>query len=159
MMLDLAALPDMTARSIQSHDERRGCEETYVNERPVRSFEETVFLVYRSSVPSMRGSGSLTPTKAETLGALGVNTRRPSAPSHDDTADRARDARVVLLARKYEGISTTEDEARIEILTQRLRRLSPRVTPKDLDQLTLMVGQLEEVSSNLDEIRSKFGLK
>lgn len=159
MMLDLAVLPDMTARSVQSHDERRGREETLVNERPAPGFEETVFLVYRSNVPSMRGSGSLTPTGAELRGQFGANEARRIATPPDDAVDRARDARVALLARKYEGVSTTEDEARIEILTQRLRKLSPRVTTTDLDNLSTMIGQLEEVSSNLDEIRSKFGLK
>lgn len=79
--------------------------------------------------------------------------------SKEDAVDRARDARVALLARKYEGLSTVEDDARLAILTARLRKLSPRVTNADLDRLTTIVGELEQVSSNLDAIRSRFGLK
>ena len=43
--------------------------------------------------------------------------------------------------------------------TARLRKLSPRVTSTDLDNLGTMVGELEKVSTNLDVLRSKFGLK
>lgn len=59
--------------------------------------------------------------------------------AHDVEAARARDARLA-------------------ILTARLRKLSPRVTSADIDKLTTMVGELEQVSSNLEEIRRKFGL-
>lgn len=157
-MLELGVLPDMTG-SAQLHDERRGREETFVSEQQAPSFQETVFLFYRSDVPLMRGSGSLTPTGDELRGKSRASEARRIATPPDDAVNRDRDARVALLARKYEGVSTTEDEARIEILTQRLRKLSPRVTTKDLDNVSAMLGQLEEVSSNLDEIRGKFGLK
>lgn len=159
MMFDLATTTDMTARALQAREEKRGREETFVADRPSRAFEETAFLVYTSDVPSMRRNGTLTPTGAE-LTTLVERSQAPlkTVPT-EDVADRARDARVALLARKYEGLSTVEDDARLAILTARLRKLSPRVTSTDIDNLTTMVGELEQVSSNLDEIRSKFGLK
>jgi hypothetical protein len=47
-------------------------------------------------------------------------------PSQLETAS---DQRLMILARKYEGAALTrEDHARVAILTQRLRRLAPRVT-------------------------------
>jgi hypothetical protein len=163
MMFDLAPVADMTARTIQARDEKRGREETFVADQPARRFEETRFLVYSSDIPSVRRNGTLTPTVAE----LRRQTEPMPAPAkeagvqgvHDNAADRARDARVALLARKYEGLSTVEDDARLAILTARLRKLTPRVTSADLDKLTTMVGELEDVSANLDAIRSKFGLK
>ena len=159
MMFDIAITSDMTARALQARDEKRGREETFVADRPSRAFEETPFLVYRAHVPSARRNGTLTPTGAE-LGSLnGTMSSPPKTASKEDAVDRARDARVALLARKYEGLSTVEDDARLAILTARLRKLSPRVTNADLDRLTTIVGELEQVSSNLDAIRSKFGLK
>lgn len=158
MMFDLATTTDMTARALQARDEKRGREETFVADRPSRTFEETSFLVYRSDVPSMRRNGTFTPTGAELTNLL-VESRAVSKMPAENAADRARDTRVALLARKYEGLSTVEDDARLAILTARLRKLSPRVTSADIDSLTTMVGELEQVSSNLDEIRSKFGLK
>lgn len=70
--------------------------------------------------------------------------------------DAASDARVSLLVQKYEGKSTKEDSARLEILTQRLRRLSPRVTSEDIAALGIMVDQLEEISDDIDQIAKKF---
>lgn len=159
MIFDLAPVADITAGTFQAREEKRGREETSVPRRPARGFEETPFLVYRSDVPSMHRNGTLTPTAAE----LRMQTAATPPPVReivrDDPAGRARDVRVSLLARKYEGLSTVEDDARLAILTARLRRLAPRVTAADIDKLTTMVGELEQVSANLDEIRSKFGLK
>lgn len=159
MMFDLAATTDMT-RTLQAREEKRGREETFVAERPSRAFEETVFLVYRTDVPSMRRNGTLTPTGAELASLVESTPHAPlKAMSKEDAVDRARDARVALLVRKFEGQSTVEDDARLAILTERLRKLSPRVTSADIDNATTMVGELEQVSANLDAIRSKFGLK
>jgi hypothetical protein len=83
----------------------------------------------------------------------------PSPTSRLERFKRGRRSEAALLARKYEGLSTVEDDARLAILTARLRKLTPRVTAADIDKLRTMVGELEQVSANVDEIRSKFGLK
>ncbi len=162
MMLDLTVIHEMTTHSVQLQDERRGSPETFIDELPVRGAEETLFLVNRYRVPSTRRTGTLTATGEELrsrsdvdAGAQVAPRLRPDEPA--DPADLARDARVALLARNCEGTSTVEDDARFEILTQRLRKLRPRVEREDIGAISDMVDQLETVSDNLDEIRSKFG--
>jgi hypothetical protein len=162
-MLDVGSFSDITAPNAYPFEERRGrgrgWEETVVGERPVPAFQPTEFVSYWSSVPSMNRGGLSTATVAELREAFPPKSLEQLGPEADDPVIRARDERVALLVRKYEGMSTTEDEARLQILTQRLRRLSPRVTPEDLNSLSTMVGHLEETSADLDEIRAKFGLR
>ena len=158
MILD-HGLTDANATSFQTRDERMERAETLVHRGPAPGFGDTVFFVNQSSVPSTKGSVPRTLTTAELKQAVDADERSSRVSHSEDAIDRARDARVALLARKYEGVSTVEDEARIGILTQRLRKLLPRVTPGDVDALSTMVGELEAVSANLDAIRSKFGLK
>ena len=157
MMFDLAPAADLTARTFRAREGQRGQEQTFVAERPSRAFDETPFVAFRAAVPSVHWNGTLTPT------AAGLKTQtnpvRASVVLHTDSAGRARDARAVLLARTYEGGATVEDNARFAILTARLRKLSPRFTIDDIEKLDTMVGELEQVSANLDEIRSTFGLK
>jgi hypothetical protein len=107
----------------------------------------------------MHRGGVSTETVAELRAAFPSKSVVQIVPEADDPIIRAGEARVALLARKYASISTTEDDARFQILTQRLGRLSPRVTPEDLNSLSTMVGRLEEMSADLDEIRGKFGLR
>jgi len=159
MFSPLLPVADVTPATLQAREEKRGHEETFIADRlPTRRLDETPFLWYGSDIPSMHRDGTLTPT-AEELRMQIAATPLPvrEIPSADPVA-RARDMRVSLLARKYEGLSTVEDDARLAILTARLRKLAPRVTAADIDNLTTMVAELEQVSANLDEIRSKFGL-
>lgn len=162
-MLDVGGFSDITAANAYPVEERRGRRrgwETVVEERPVPAFQPTVFVSYWSWSSSMNRGGLSTATAAELREAFpSKSLEEQLAPEADDPVIRARDARIALLARKYEGISTTEDDARLQILTQRLRRLGPRVTPEDLNSLSTMVKQLEETSADLEEIRGKFGLR
>ena len=160
-MLDVRSFSDITAPNAYPFEERRGrgrgWEETVVG-GPVPAFRPTVFVSYWSSFLLNRG-GLSTATVAELREAFPSKSLEQLGPEADDPVIRVRDERVALLVRKYEGMSTTEDEARFQILTQRLRRLSPRVTPEDLNSLSTMVGHLEETSADLDAIRGKFGLR
>jgi hypothetical protein len=63
----------------------------------------------------------------------------------------ASDERILLLARKYQGISTAEDDALLRILTQRLRHISPRVTPEDLNRL-LEINRLWTMVREVQEL-------
>jgi hypothetical protein len=160
MMFELATNTDITARALLAREERRGREETRAVDVPAARFDETLFLSYHSDVPSMHLNEPPTPTGDELKQSMTVPVREFGRMTlQHDSADRVREARVVLLARKYEGLSTVEDDARLAILTARLQKLSPRVTSADFDNLATMVTEIEQVSSNLDEIRSKFGLK
>jgi hypothetical protein len=73
--------------------------------------------------------------------------------------ERLAAARVELLVRKHDGLATAEDETRLAALTARMRELDPRVTKAELDELENMVAQLDEGSSRLLAIRSRFGLE
>lgn len=80
------------------------------------------------------------------------------SPREYDVMEAARDQRITLLARKYEGRSLdVEEKARLKILTERLRRLVPRVTPEDWEELT----ELAEIAVGFDErhqaIRRRLG--
>ena len=159
MMLDPARATETITQSVQSNEHTPRPEETFILERRARRFDETLFFVYHSDVPAMREGGSLTPTAAEMRERNHYRAVLDVIAPTNDLTERARDARLTLLAKKYEGVSTTEDDARLMILTQRLRKLSPRVTSGDVEKLTTMVGQLEQVSSNLEEVRRKLGLR
>jgi len=159
MNLDVQTSQDTGARALEARDERRGREETVVAGRTSRTAEQTAFCAYSSEVPTMSLDTLMTPTIAD------LRARRPRAwavsPAllAQDAIDRARDARVARRAKKYEGVATTEDDARFAILTARLRKLDPRVTDQDHAALSAIVADLEDASSSLDAIRSKFGLK
>lgn len=69
-----------------------------------------------------------------------------------DVLDPVCRNRTMLLVRKYVGNSSVEDNARFEILTQRLRNLDPRVTTEQFTALDSMVDRLEARSAEMDEI-------
>lgn len=73
--------------------------------------------------------------------------------------ETTRDKRLTLLARKYEGRSlVVEEEARLKLLTERLRRLVPRVTEEDWEQLTDIAENAVAFDDRHDEIRKRLGL-
>lgn len=83
----------------------------------------------------------------------------PELPAEPSPVEVARDHRLAILARKYEGATLSrEDEARVAILTQRLRRLAPRVTKLSWTIAEEAVAELEAVSVSVDEIGAKYGL-
>lgn len=83
----------------------------------------------------------------------------PESPAEPSRLDVAREHRLAILAQQFEGVELTrEDEARVAILTQRLRRLAPRVTHKAWTIAEESVSALEAVSARVDEIGTKYGL-
>lgn len=70
--------------------------------------------------------------------------------------DKARNLRVVLLAQKFEGKLNRESGARLAILTQRIERLSPRITEANLNVLSGLIDEMEEVSSGIESLRNEF---
>lgn len=64
--------------------------------------------------------------------------------------------RAFLLARKYGAGVDREEASRLEILTERLRRLSPRVTTAHTDELTRVVVRIEERAAQLSEIKQRY---
>jgi hypothetical protein len=75
-----------------------------------------------------------------------------------DPAVAAKNVRSTLLAKKYAGKTSREDNARLDILTERIRLLSPRVTNQEVDLLVSIVDQAEAMSANLEDIRTRYGI-
>ena len=82
----------------------------------------------------------------------------PGLETRDEISE-ARDRRIELLVRKFDKTSTTEDDARFHILTQKLRRLVPRVTERETNQLASTVAMIEELTADLDATKTKYGLR
>ena len=77
----------------------------------------------------------------------------------ESAIEKAARERVVILARKYaEGSLRTEDRARLEIATARLRALAPRVTAESSEKLADLLSQADKMSSDNSQIRAQFGL-
>jgi hypothetical protein len=147
---------DVTPTTAVVYDDDRGREETPDLRKTRRAFEETVFVELRGQVPSLKREADTTATAGELrAGEPPVTTR----VDLDDEVMKARDARLALLARKYEGTASIEDGARLQILTERLRKLSPRVTSRDVEQVADMVSEAERVAARLEAVKKKFGLR
>lgn len=107
-----------------------------------------------------------TEDRSRTLGELqqdplfGRLWRSPKPESTvPDLVETARNHRLAILAREFEGAELTrEDKARLAILTQRLRKLVPRVTTKSWTIAEEGVAQLEDISARIDDIGARYGL-
>jgi hypothetical protein len=150
---------DLTPTAASLYEEKRGREETPVDnfEKQRWEFEQTFFVGLRNKVPLLEMRTDPTATGQELRAAPG----HPSSGSAQDENDglKARDLRLALLARKYEGAASVEDTARLQILTERLRNLAPRVTAKDVEQVALMVADAEVIAAKLAAVKDKFGLR
>jgi len=80
-------------------------------------------------------------------------------PAEDVRYERANVVRVALLARKYVAKEfSPEEEARLDIATERVRRLLPRVTEKDFLTLTNELLRLDDIKKEHDRLRKDAGL-
>ena len=105
-----------------------------------------------------------TATEAE-LGAVPMLDERPLPTRQDttlptDEAARYAAARVRLLARIYvDGDSMVEHEARLAILTERLRKLLPPVTEDQWAALGEIANNLDRVAGRRQVLMNKLGLE
>jgi hypothetical protein len=75
-------------------------------------------------------------------------------------ADVANRTRLTLLARQYEAARLTiEEEARLAIVTERVRRLIPRVTVDDFEALQAILEDAERIGSADIERRRRLGIE
>jgi hypothetical protein len=151
---------DMTPTTAVVYDDKRGREETTVGDlgQGRRGFEQTVFVEFHGQVPMLERAADTTATADE----LRAGERQPVMTTYDvedEEVVNARDARLALLARKYEGMASVQDIARLRILTERLRKLAPRVTAHDVEQVAGMVAEAEGIAAGLDAVKKKFGLR
>ncbi len=151
--------PDVTPTNESLYRENRGWEETGIGGAgpTARSAGETLFVELGRKVPVFKRHADSTATAAEVRSSPRQSVRRVPAP--DPTALDPRDARLALLARKYEGAASVEDTARLQILNERLRRLAPRVTREDVAQVAEMVADAEGIAARLATMKAKLGLR
>jgi hypothetical protein len=75
-------------------------------------------------------------------------------------ADVANRTRLALLARQYEAARlTNEEEARLAIVAERVRRLIPRVTVDDFEALQAILEDAERIGSADIERRRRLGIE
>jgi hypothetical protein len=151
---------DQTPTLSTAYAEKQGREETTIGNLDKRAptFEGTLFIGFRGQVPLLQRQIDRTSTAEE----LRASEGRPTGQHDQDENDavlKARDLRLELLARKYEDEASIEDMARLRILTERLRKLAPRVTDKDVEQLADMVADAEGIAARLAAVKEKFGLR
>lgn len=77
-----------------------------------------------------------------------------------DEVRKAQEGRVLLLARKYElGRVSPEESARLQILTERLRRLDPAITAGDWERAIDVAEDIRAQSAELEAFAVEYGLK
>ena len=157
-MLDICySQQDMTRSLVDRRDARSGREETPVQRSQVRADQgETHFIAFQ--VPVLRRDQTRTPTLSEHAAPRPPDLlRRPVPESADDEISKLGEGRSTLLAKRFEGKSSAEDVARIAILTDRLRKLNPRVTAREREAAEQLVDDVETLSARLENLRTKFG--
>lgn len=86
----------------------------------------------------------------------GVSAVPAEEESRLSAAEIANRDRLVLLARSYvAGQLSTEEEARLAIVSERVRRLIPRVTVLDFEELERIGSELERIGSEEDSRRRR----
>jgi len=74
-------------------------------------------------------------------------------------AEIANRTRLALLARHYEAARLSiEEEARLAIVTELVRRLIPRVTVDDFEALQVILEEAERIESADIERRRRLGI-
>jgi hypothetical protein len=99
--------------------------------------------------------------RAEEWSELLLDTMSPfeevSQVSEGEVANRTR---LALLARQYEaGRLSIEEEARLAIVAERVRRLIPRVTAEDFEVLEGILEEAQRIESADIERRRRLGIE
>jgi hypothetical protein len=83
-------------------------------------------------------------------------TERTSAVNEADAANRTR---LEILAREYVNKQlSAEERARLEIVTQKVRRLIPRVTIEDFEALQHIAERLQAIETDDASRRRRLGI-
>ena len=104
--------------------------------------------------PKQEISFYITPVEREELFSESDQTNLESEEAKATNIDR-----IKLLARKYarKGLSK-EDDARLAIVTERIRVLIPRVVTEDFCRLADIAEEIKRISDKDDELREELGL-
>ena len=83
----------------------------------------------------------------------------PTEVHHASEAEAANRARLELLARQYVARQlSTEEEARLAIVSEKVRRLIPRATAEDFEALESILEEAQRIESADLERRHRFGI-
>ncbi len=84
----------------------------------------------------------------------------PNHVSEDAVADAHNRTRLELLARQYvAGELSSEEEARLAIVSERVRRLIPRVTTEDFEILERILEDANQIEAEDIERRRRLGIE
>lgn len=72
-----------------------------------------------------------------------------------DTGVLKNKERLAFLARKYARRISKEEEARLDILTEQVRALIPRITERDYEQLADIANELSTIRQDNEHLREK----
>lgn len=77
-----------------------------------------------------------------------------------DPSEKVASDRIALLARKYaaKDAFADEDQARLSIVTERLRKLAPSITPNEITSLENALNLVKKVAESDKDIRLTLGL-
>lgn len=106
--------------------------------------------------------GQVTPITGESALLSGVTILRSEQemPGPGSAAEMVNADRLTLLARKYAMSDkfSKEGDARLAILTERLRRLIPAVTEKEVEFLEKTWEEIGQISESENEIRRRLDM-
>lgn len=124
-----------------------------------RGADATTFSVYRiaDGFAYAVASSLRTPLQSQEL-AGSVPEQEASEVPQPDQAEVANNARLKLLARKYgRGSISPEETARLDIVTERVNLLIPRVTAADFEAVERVFRDLQEIRNASDDIERDAG--
>lgn len=77
----------------------------------------------------------------------------------EEAFDIANRDRLVFLSRKYAGNYSKEDDARLEILKEKIRTMLPRVTENDFQYLANIAQELSDIHNENQNLWKELGLE
>ncbi|MFM0653275.1 hypothetical protein [Paraburkholderia sediminicola] len=130
-----------------------------VAEHPNSGADRTQFVVTRTVAKAQPPrAASTTPTEFRQVDPQSQSGYRDGSGHISEEAETVRDRRLRLLVAKFEHQTSLEDDARLQLLTARLRRLAPRVTQESLDSLNEVTERLEGVANGIEAMRRRLGV-
>lgn len=127
---------------------------TFLERRRPR-FVETAFVSV--STPTRLLGDEPTPFGGQSR-QLQSPARPPSSEraSAEDAVIETRNRRLALMMQKFADKTSTEDNARLMLLTDRLRRLAPIVTAEHVAQIEETTAVFEKIADDLAQIQARY---
>jgi len=109
------------------------------------------------AAPAFSSTDQRSSTTCSTRELVRANERAAIEEEHSQL-EAVRDARVAVLARKYENPESAEHAARFHILTEKLRALDPRVTEHEHVALVKSTALLADSVDLIAKIKRALGV-